>query len=67
MKFELLWASSANRHRRETIEINTLEELKALQEREGSQLIVNFRVPAARWGSLSKELPEIWIYDDYME
>lgn len=38
------------------VEINSMEELKALYANAGSDLIINFH-----------RRPNIWIYDDYME
>ena len=56
MKFELRKASTIF-NSKETVEINTLEELEALDEKYGNHsLIIEF-------GSI----PEIIIYDDYVE
>lgn len=42
------------------VEINSLEDLKALQDKEGHPLVVNFH-------EQKEGRPTITVYDDYME
>lgn len=42
------------------VEINNLEDLKALQDKEGHPLVVNFR-------EQKEGRPTITVYDDYIE
>ena len=67
MKFTLCYASDFcdTHHRNEEIEIQTLEDLKALQDRYNEQLIVDFHHKPDRF--LPTSNPIIMIYDDYIE
>lgn len=57
MKFLLNKASSFTYE--EYIEINNLEELKALSDKYNEELVINF--------NFNKEFGKIIIYDDYLE
>lgn len=66
MKFRIFCTSHpSRRENQETVEIDTIEELIALSEKEGDQLIVT---PASLTGYCGKDnLPTIEVYDDYRE
>lgn len=59
MKFKLRWASTYTGFSGDgqEVEVNSLEDLKRIQEENGDQLIIDF----------DREEPSIMIYDDYIE
>lgn len=59
MKFKLRWASTyfSGTGDDQEVEVNSLEDLKRIQEENGDQLIIDF----------DREEPCILIYDDYIE
>ena len=49
----------------DTIDINSLDDLKCLQAKYGQKLIINFETDS--WPGDNNKHPSIIIYDDWME